>query len=262
MENDAVYTTKLAAGSGAIDETLILLDEWNPGMKPNELLDKVLQEGRFSNISARRLKNIVLECFSHRYLVNDNYPALILKQLKDQINLGTFTQFLFLYTARANRMLFDFVTKVYWSAYAGGQRQISNHIANNFVKDANSNGKTERFWSDETIERQAGYLTRTCADFGLLGKGRKSVRSIESFRSTRQIAAFLAYDLHFSGLGDNAVMKAEDWHLFGLGGYDVQQEIASISRTGMFLFQRAGEAVKIGWKYKTMEEVIDGIVRI
>lgn len=262
MGTNAVYTTKLAAGAGAIDETLILLEEWHPGMKPNELLDKVLQEGRFSNISARRLKNIVLECFSHRYLVKDNYPAQILKQLKDQISLGTFNQILFLYTARANRMLYDFVTEVYWSAYAGGQRQISNETANNFVKYANSNGKTEKFWSEETIERQAGYLTRICADFGLLEKGRKSVRLIESFRSTRQTTAFLAYDLHFSGLGDNAVVKSEDWNLFGLDGHDVQQEIASISRTGMFLFQRAGEAVKIGWKYKTMEEVIDGIVRI
>ncbi len=256
------YTTKLAAGTGAIEETIALLDEWREGMSASELLKATLESGRLSSISARRLKNLVLECFGHRYIIRNRYPAEILKRLKDRTTRQAFLQVLFLFTARVNPMISDFVVEVYWPAYAGAHREISNEDARRFVVSANSDAKTTSYWSESTISRQSGYLTRVCADFGLLERGSKSMRVIEPFRMQRQTVAFLVYDLHFSGLGDNAVIRADDWKLFGLDETDVHEEIAALSRVGMLVYQRAGESVRIGWAHTLWDEVIDGIADI
>ena len=106
-----------------------------------------------------------------RYLIDDAKPATLLKSLRDPLSRREFEQVLFLYTCRANAILADFVRDVYWAAYSAGRSQVSNEEARAWVVRANQDGKTAHSWSAETIERVAGYLTRCCADFGLLQGG-------------------------------------------------------------------------------------------
>jgi len=175
MDNDKLYTTQLSAGQGMIDESRMLLDLWQPDMKSSELYQTALDSGYFPNVSARRLRNIVAECFAPRFLVKKNYPAAVLKNLKNCLSSTELAQLFFLFTARANPILADFMRGVYWAKYASGQDSISNEDAKNFVVEANQNSKTIRYWSERTIQRMAGYLTGCCADFGMLEKGRCQV---------------------------------------------------------------------------------------
>ena len=63
------YTSQLGAGLGLVNETKTLLDLWSPGMSANQLHEAALESGRFPTVTARRLRNIVVECFAPRYLV-------------------------------------------------------------------------------------------------------------------------------------------------------------------------------------------------
>ena len=261
MANDRLYTTQLGAGLGVIDETRTLLDLWQPGMKPSALKQLALDSGDFPNVTARRLRNIVAECFSPRYLVKDDYPAGILKELVDRVPTTVLTQLFFLFTSRANAILADFVKRVYWQRYVGGQDNISTADAKGFVVQANQDGKTVRYWSDNMVKRVASYLTGCCADFGLLEKGRKSVRNIMPFRVQQRTIAFLAYDLHFAGFGDNAVISHPDWELFGLQKEDLREEMKRLSLKGFFIVQSAGDVISIGWNYNNWEELIDAITQ-
>ena len=261
MTEEKRYTTQLQAGLGVIDETRVLLDLWQPGMKPSALFQAALDSGDFPNVTARRLRNIVAECFAPRYLVKDDYPATTLKELVNNLSSTELTQLFFLFTSRANTILADFVKQVYWMRYAGGQVAISTDNAKDFVVQANQNGKTIRYWSDSTIKRVSTYLTGCCADFGLLEKGRKSVRKIMPFRIQQKTIAFLAYDLHFAGFGDNAVISHPDWELFGLQKENLREEMKRLSLKGFFIVQSAGDVISIGWNYKSWEELIDGITQ-
>ena len=80
--SDKPYTTMLNAGIGMIDETKTLLDLWEPGMITGELNQIALQSGAFPQITARRLKNLIAECFRPRYVVHNDKPAKYLKFLK------------------------------------------------------------------------------------------------------------------------------------------------------------------------------------
>ena len=251
------YTTGLGAGLGIIEETRTLLGIWQPGMSRRDLYQVALESGRFPNVSARRLRNLVLEAFASRYLDGDGTLTRRLQVLATRLPNRELEQVLYLYTCRANEVLHDFVREVYWAAYAAGRDSLSNEEARTWVTQANQDGKASTLWSDNMVERVAGYLTRCCADFGLLQAGQRRVRKILPYWIEPRVAALLAYDLHLSGFGDNALLVHPDWGLFGLARPDVLEEIKRLALRGLLIVQAAGGVTAISWQHETMEAVID-----
>jgi hypothetical protein len=222
MTQTALYNTQLqSAGLGLIQETRSLLRIWQPGMTTSEVYQSALQSGELSNVSARRLRNVVVEAFAPRYLTADGQPAQRLKRLSDVFTASELNQLLFLYTARANPILADFVRDIYWDVYSAGSELVAYENAQAFVRRAVEDGKTAKRWSEGTIKRAASDLIGCCADFGLLGKRTLKGRHIVPYRIEPRVAAYLAHDLHFTGLGDNAVTSHPDWQLFGMTRGDV-----------------------------------------
>lgn len=251
------YTTQLQAGLGLVDETKTLLELWSPGMSANQLHQVALESGRFPNVTARRLKNIVGECFAPRYLVGGGAPANHLKRLGVALATADLAQLFFVFTSRANPILADFVRQVYWSRYAGGYTQLTNEDARAFVQRGIDDGKTVKRWSDSTVRRVSAYLTGCCADYGLLERGTRITRRILPFRIAPAVSAYLAHELHFAGVGDNALLAHEDWQLFGLAREDVLEEIKRLSLKGLVILQVAGDVIRIGWKQQNMEALCD-----
>ena len=122
-------------------------------------------------------------------------------------------------------------------------------------------GKTQRHWSENTIKNVASYLTGCCADYGLLERGQKSARKIRPCLIESTVAVYLAYDLHSGGLGDNTVLSHPDWGLFGLDRPAVRDELKRVSLHGYLLIQVAGESIRIGWHYTSLEELTDSSSR-
>ncbi len=257
MAESSLYTTQLGAGLGLVSETKTLLDLWSPGLSSGELHQIALTSGRFPTVTARRLRNIVVECFAPRYLKAAGSPAEHLKRLSGVFSTADLSQFMLVFTCRANPILGDFIREVYWSRYTGGYVQITNDDARTFVERAIDDGKTLKRWADRTVRNVAGYLTGCCADYGLLERGHKTTRKILPFRIAPSVATYLAYELHFAGVGDNALLTHEDWQLFGLAREDVLEEIKRLSLKGLLIVQAAGDVIRISWKQQDMEALCD-----
>lgn len=260
MSQARFYTTQLQAGLGLLDETRQLLQVYERGMTASQLFDAALQSGRFPLVTARRLRNVVSECFAPRYL-RDAQVALQLKLLVNRFNTAELNQLFFLYTARANLVLADFVREVYWARYSAGRNDIDLEDARSFVTHSVREGKTQKPWSETTIKRISSYLMGCCADYGLLTTTGRNQRSITAYRILPRVAAFLAYELRFGGLGDNQIVSHPDWSLFGLEPEDVKDQLKRMSLQGLLIFQSASNVVHIGWTYKTMEELIDVVAQ-
>jgi len=251
------YTTQLQAGLGLVDETKTLLDLWTPGMTTPQLQAASLASGRFTAVTARRLRNVVVECFAPRYLVPHGPPAAHLKRMSPVISSADLAQAMMLFTARANPILADFIRQVYWARYEGSHTQVTNDDARTFVERAIDEGRTAKRWAPASVRRVSGYLTSCCADYGLLERGQRTNRRILPFRLAFPIAAYLAYDLHLAGIGDNALLGHEDWMLFGLDRQAVLGELKQLSLKGLLIVQAAGDVIRISWKYQTMESLLD-----
>jgi len=255
------YTTKLGAGQGIVDETRALLDLWELGIDANTLNQLALKSGQFQKRTARRIRNLVIEGFAPRYLSKDGAPAVYLKTLKAILSSNEFTQLLYLYTCRTHSILYDFVTQVYWNAYSSARDSLSIDETREFVVRANQDGKTSSPWSENMIIRVSSYLNGTCADFGLLEQDKKGIRKILPFRIESRVFVYLAYELHFSGNGDNSVLSHPDWALFGMDRADVLNEFKRLALKDWWIIQSAGDVTRIGWQYSSMEELINAFAQ-
>lgn len=251
-----LYTANLQAGLGAIAETWSLFELWTPGMSPSALNVVALESGRFPNLSARRLRNFVAECFAPRFLRNGGEAAALLKALSAVLSKRELDQLLFIATCRANAILADFVREVYWAAYTAGRERLSTEAAREFVVRANQDGKMKQAWSESTVRRVSSYLIGCCSDFGLLDRGSRSERKILPFRIEPRAAVVLAYQLHYAGAGDNLVVGDSAWALFGMDRSDVVNELKRLGLQGFFLVQSAGGVTRIEWPFANWEELI------
>ncbi len=262
MINEGFYTTQLQAGLGMVPETLDLLRLWKPGVIPARLAQEVVETGLFSRATARRARNLVVEMFAPRYLVDHGQAAACLKFLSEhRFPQDVVVQLCFLYTARAQRIFADFVLEIYWPKYRGGASSMSRQDAEKFVQRALDAGRTAMRWSDSTVERVSGYLLGCCADFGLLASSGRGERSIQRFSMRPEAALYLAHELHFAGISDTAIIQHRDWMLFGFEPGEALNRLKPLSHDGHFVVQSSGELVQISWKYQTMEDCLHALTQ-
>ena len=253
------YTTQLQAGLGLIEETQTLLGLWQPGMSTQDLFNAALDSGEFPNVTARRLRNIVAECFAPRYLNPEPQPVKWLQTLNHNVSTRALNQLFFIYTVRANLIFRDFVTQLYWERYASGYTEISSDDSTEFVQRATYDGKTKKLWSEATIKRLSSYLLSASIDYQLLEPLTRAARQITPVRIHPCAVVILAYDLHLQDIADNNLISHPDWQLFGLQPEDVRDEFKRLSVHKLWIVQTAADVVSISWAYKTMEEVTDVI---
>ena len=250
-----LYTTQLQAGLGLLDETRALLTLWRPGMNGPTLFDAALSSGAFPGVTARRLRNVVAECFAPRYLVDSGAPATHLQMLLDRLPTPQIAELMYLFTARANLVLADFARSVYWPKYAAGAGTLTAKDARNFIQRALDDERMGKRWSDTTARRVSGYLLGACEDYGLLRRVSRTNLEIFAPRMSVNVAAYLAHDLHFAGLGDARVISHEDWQLFGLSTEDVLDELKRVGSEGHLIVQTGGGVTRLSWKHENMEEL-------
>ena len=253
------YTTQLSAGLGLVSETRLLLILYQPKMTVAELHNKALSSGLFPTITARRLRNIIAECFSPRYMKEN--VAIYLKPLVSTLPSQMLNQIFLLHTARANRVLHDFIVEVYWDRYSNRGNEVTVVDARNFVSHAVLEGKTLKPWSDSVIRRISSYVIGCCAHYNLLSSGRSYARTIQPTHIQLSTSLYLAYWLHFNNLGDNMLINHEAWKLFGMEPFDVRDELQRLAKSGWLIVQSAGHVTRICWQFKTMVEVIDVITQ-
>jgi hypothetical protein len=262
MSIDRQYTTQLQAGLGMVAETLGLLALWLPGDSPAKLSEKAIESGLFSRTTARRARNLVAEMFAPRFLVQNGLPAKRLKFLVDcKFPSDSLRQLFFLYTARAQAIFHDFVSEVYWSRYSARATALRRDDAERFIYRALDTGHMQKRWTDSTIRRISAYLVGCCGDFGLLGERNQAGRAITHFAIRPDVAVYLAHDLHFSGLGDMALASHADWRLFGLEPHEALNQIKLMAHNGHFLVQAVSDLVQVSWKYRTMEDCLNALVK-
>jgi len=250
------YNIDLCKGTGLVQESLLLLSLYSLNMSKSEITNKAIESNLLVKASNKRIKDIVEVAFYKRF-VNDDIkaPLHINAVLIHNVSLDVIAQLFFIYTSRANQILIDFIQEIYWPEVRKGTNAIDFSYTRKFISDKIRHTDYIVGWSDTTQKRVASYLISTLVDFKLLEKQRK-VKSVFVHDIT---ANYLAHELHFKGLSDNAIVNSDDWQLFGYSKYDAIKHLERLSFQGHFIFQNSGEIVKIDWIYKTMEEFTNAI---
>ncbi len=254
------YTIALCKGAALIDEMRTLVQHWTPNEDLDAFVQRVLQNGLLGRATAYRTRDIVRRVFARRLLVPTDLPARRLKQMIEKgLPRKLFAEVLFVYAARADHLLYDFTTKRFWPAGQRGRLILGNDDVLEFLSEAAEDGRIEQPWSEKVRLKISRGVLGALRDIGLIREERRGRREIVPYYLSDEGVAYLAHDLHESGLTDAGVCEHGDWQLFGMDRGHVFDRLESLGEKSGMIVQRAGSVVRITWKYKTVEELIDGI---
>ena len=260
MTTAAHYTTNLSKAQGMIAETLELLELWEPGMAVDELKARVRATGALGKATQVRVDDLVGRAFAQRYLIDDGKPAEWLRRLVlGHAPRGMLRQLTLIYTARANTVLHDFISEVFWLKSSSRTGEVTKQDARDFIERAVSRGALEKRWSDSMVERVSRYLLGTLADFEMIASNQFGHRQIRPLFIMPQTAVFLAHELHFAGNDDRDIVRHRDWKLFGLVPADVIASLEKAATMGHIFIQHSGALIRLEWKYQNMEEMLDAL---
>ena len=255
------YITQLQAGLGMLDECRSFLELWEPGDSVQELESRILEEGVLPNVTSRRVRNLVAEMWAPRFIANDAMAGRDMKVVLPYLARESLAHFFLLFTARAQRIVHDYLTTTYWTAYESGRASVSREEIKAFILQALDDGKMQKRWSESTIHRVTGYLAGICVDFGFMRRSSGQFFELTPPVIQPKVALYLAYDLHFSGLPDSSALNHRNWKLWGMNSGDVLRQLQYLGREGHFIVQGSVELVRLSWAYKTRKEMLDAITR-
>jgi hypothetical protein len=248
-----VYNSNLLKGTGLIQETLVLLEAYDPKESSLDFQKRVVSTGILSKSTDNRVIDIVRNVFADRYLGYEIEVPVFLKDMRDNyVSIDVITQLFYLYTCRANPILGDFVREIYFPLASKSFVKLKSTDPKDFIRDALSDGRIPTSWSPSTISKVSEHMIASLIDFNLIERN----KTILPYRIIDLSANYLLHELHFRGFSDNDIWKHKDWELFDLNPSEVIRTIERISFYGSFIFQFSGEILKLSWNYKTMEEFI------
>jgi hypothetical protein len=255
-EANSKYNSDLLKGTGLIQETLLLLDIYRPGISKKEFIDEVIESNVLVKNHNNRIKDIIEHVFYRRYVNYSEHSVIALKYLREKrVGLEALNQLLLVYTCRKNLILFDFVINVYQKLIQQGASELPGKAATAFIEENIKNGRIEKAWADSTKRKVAEHMNACMIDFKLTDRQKKLLPLFLS----DTVANYLAHELHFMGFSDEAITTAKEWSLFGYTRYDTIRHLERLAIQGHFIFQNSGELIRITWHYKNMKELIDAI---
>ncbi len=253
MMRNTQYNCKLGKGCGLIEETLSLLEIYQDGMTIDALLEYVHQSNTLSKCTELRTKDIVKLVFYPRLMSRNPKVPIWLKEIRSKgLLLHYFKQLLLLYCARENAVIYDYIINVLNEFRLSGVEKINADSIKNFVVNIVNSGQAN--WGESICVRQARYIKKVLVEFDMINN-QNQILPYEIYSFT---VLYLMHELHFEGLSDVAIWNHDDWKLFGLDKYQVQDKIMEFNLKGGYIAQCTGDLMTIAWKYNTMEEFING----
>ena len=253
MNRNTKYTYGLAKGCALIEETLALLSIYEEGMTKESLANYVHETNFLSRCTAQRSEDIVKLVFFPRFMKSNPQIAVWLRMIREiGMMLPQFKQLLFLYCARENAVVYDYVIQILNELKKSGIIKLPKNDTLFFIKNIVENGQAQ--WSESIQKRNAGYIKSVLTDFDLIN----SRSEILPYEVSDFTVLFLMHELHFTGLSDAAVWNHEDWQLYGLDKYTTLERIMQLNLKGGFIAQNTGDLLTISWNYQSMEDFING----
>ncbi len=258
IKNKTTYNSNLLKGTGLIQEMLVLIEAYTPGESAQNFQKRVLKEGLLSKSTDNRTIDVVRNIFKTRFLDQKlNVTSYIKSMREEYVSMDIITQLFLIYTCRANPILADFISEVYFQHARDGKVKVTAEDPKIFIRSAISDGRIQTSWSNSTIEKVSEHINACLIDFGLVDSSKR----ILPFRAIDFTVNYLIHELHFQGYSDMDILHHKDWQIFDLDASSLASVAERISFKGTFIFQYSGEILKIGWYYQSMKEFIENECR-
>lgn len=257
MPVEGKYSIAICKGAALLNETAVLLNHWRPGESADIFAKRVLHEGVLDHSTAYRTNDIVRRVFVPRFLRPNDPPARILKNvLESHLNPSLFRELVLFYAARNDRLIRDFVVRLFWPFLRRGGIFINVETVLTFFSEAVFDGRIEKPWSEQVSIKVARGLLGFLRDIGFIREDAPSSRVMIDYRISDEGISLIARILHEEGYTDSSLINHDDWLLFGLDRPMMLERMHLLGEDSGILFQQAGSVVSINWQVNSIDDLI------
>ncbi len=248
-----VYTSRLAKGGAALEDTRRVVELWDPELSSEENLRRLSSENLLGKPSRSRLDDLLYRVIQRRYTDPGSHVVPALKGLLSEPR--AFREACFYETARADDLLAAFAEGPMWEWWQQGRLSVGIIDALGWLDELSATGLVPA-WSDSVRMRTAQGLLSTLRDFGILAGVTKGHRKeIAPPAMTPRGFAYVAWREHEQGASSRALANSSVWHRWLLDDSAVEDLFVRSARLGVLRFSRAGSAVRLDWLVGRLEEV-------
>ncbi len=244
MERPARYTTRLLKGGALLPQMRVLVRVWKENFPPRQMLVEVEQRQILGNLSRRRVRDILERVFVPRYVRGRPPQAWrYLRPFEDvEAPLDVVRPLYYLYAARAEALMGDFVRDALYTWYAQGQRRVGVMDGLRFIARAETEKRIPEPWSESVRIGVAQHLLTALRDFGIL-EGRARKRIAVPYLPVMAFA-HVAFLLSRERRGA-AILEHPDWRLFLLSPNGVERLFLEADQAGLLRYRAAGSIVRL-----------------
>jgi hypothetical protein len=247
----APYTSKIIKATALLGDTKTLLAHWDLSATAADNFQRLQRENVFGKASRSRVEDI-LNIFRQRFMAEESVTKALVLLVNERFPTTSLDRILYFHAARADRLLFDVVTELFFEKQAQGL--VDLHVADvqRSIQRLVTEGKTTSAWSEITTLRVTQSLLAALRDFGVLqGADNKKIAPaylpVEAF-------AYIAFYLKQHQPSGAKLVELPDWRLFFLPLEGVERFLFDAHQHGLLEYHAAGTVTRLTFPTESLEE--------
>lgn len=252
------FSTRLIRKGALIEETRIVLRQWNAGVSVRENVSKALNENPIGAKTAGWLREITTTLSSRLSEISPTELAglqsLACSDASEEIWRTSFHW----HCARTDQMYHAFASGWLFDSHRNGAFRIRSEdlipFVRSFTAQAKRNGAS---LSEYGVKRAARDLLLMSADFGLL-KGKIS-REFAPFHLPDETFLYLLHAMSETESNARRIIDSPDWHIYLMDSGDVERELLRLHQFRKLHYEVAGSLAQLKLPCKSAVEFARGI---
>lgn len=256
--SSAIYTSKIIKATALLGDTKTLLSHWDVSVTATDNFQRLQRENVFGKASRSRVEDI-LNIFRQRFMAEESVTKALVLLVNERFPSACLDRILYFHAARADRLLFDVVTELFFEKQAQGLVDLDATEVQRSIQKWVTEGKTASSWSEITTLRVTQGLMAALRDFGVLqGAVNKKIAPaylpVEAF-------AYIAFYLKQHQASGAKLVELPDWRLFFLPIEGVERFLFDAHQHGLLEYHAAGTVTRLTFPTESLEEYANVLAR-
>jgi hypothetical protein len=247
-----MFTGNIQKGGAMLDDTRRLLEVWDDESDAASNLDRITSANLLGKTSRKRSDDVLLRILGPRFVEPGTTIIPALRTLQSEPR--AFREACYYETARDDLLLAAFAEGPLFAWYTAGRVGVSVDEVKSWLQSLSVAEKLPEL-TDIVQTKVARGLLAALRDFGVLkGAVRKE---FDKPGMTAKGFAYVVFREHDRGVSARALVESPIWHRWLLDERWVSDLLHQVDRLGVIHYSHAGSAIRIDWRAKTLQEVVD-----
>lgn len=253
-----ILSHRLVRTGALIEETRVLLSEWDCGQSVRENLAHARRKNRIG-IRSEGLAKVVFSTLHRRLsLLSPSELASLSALARSSAESEVWRAGLHWHSARVDCLYYEFVTDWLYQQYLRDIAVVRTEDVVPHVERVYAEQMGEVTLSEYGRQRAARDLLRMATDFGLLTA--TSPKQFTSFHLPDTAFLYILHNMAELGRTANQIVTSRDWRLFLMDAKDVERELFRLHQLRALRYEVIGTVRELALPYATaVEFVAEGV---